>query len=162
MNIRQKYDHWTSSEMQDRLEKLLKQADSLWPYPKSDFVPPKKDIVTVTLDDDEELTGRVLVSYSFGDIREHETNAWVEMFLEVINQLYLQNPGVIRILATDTSYEQIIYTTDDKNADWAKIDENIYVYKANSTSAKMRILNRLFDEYGKDKSELIFNLKPEE
>lgn len=156
------YDHWTSSEMQDRLEKLLKQADSLWPYPKTDFVPPKKDIVTVTLDDDEELTGRVLVSYSFGDIREHETNAWVEMFLEVINQLYLQNPGVIRILATDTSYEQIIYTTDDKNADWAKIDENIYVYKANSTSAKMRILNRLFDEYGKDKSELIFNLKPEE
>lgn len=156
------YDNWTSSEMQDRLEKLLKQADSLWPYPKSDFVPPKKDIVTVTLDDDEELTGRVLVSYSFGDIREHETNAWVEMFLEVINQLYLQNPGVIRILATDTSYEQIIYTTDDKNADWAKIDENIYVYKANSTSAKMCILNRLFDEYGKDKSELIFNLKPEE
>ncbi len=156
------YGHWTSTEMQDRLEKLLKQADSLWPYPKSDFVPPKKDIVTVTLDDDEELTGRVLVSYSFGDIREHETNAWVEMFLEVINQLYLQNPGVIRILATDTSYEQIIYTTDDKNADWAKIDENIYVYKANSTSAKMRILNRLFDEYGKDKSELIFNLKPEE
>lgn len=155
------YDHWTSTEMQDRLEKLLKQADSLWPYPKSDFVPPKKDIVTVTLDDDEELTGRVLVSYSFGDIREHETNAWVEMFLEVINQLYLQNPGVIRILATDTSYEQIIYTTDDKNADWAKIDENIYVYKANSTSAKIRILNRLFDEYGKDKSELIFNLKPE-
>ena len=156
------YDHWTYSEMQDRLEKLLKQADSLWPYPKTDFVPPKKDIVTVTLDDDEELTGRVLVSYSFGNIREHETNAWVEMFLEVINQLYLQNPGVIRILATDTSYEQIIYTTDDKNADWAKIDENIYVYKANSTSAKMRILNRLFDEYGKDKSELIFNLKPEE
>lgn len=76
MNIRQKYDHWTSSEMQDRLEKLLKQADSLWSYPKS--------------------------------------------------------------------------------------DENIYVYKANSTSAKMRILNRLFDANGKDKSELIFNLKPEE
>lgn len=154
------YDNWTITEMTERLQKLISQANVLWPYPKSDFVPPKKELEMVTLDDDEELTGRLLVSYSFGNVKEHETNAWVEMFLEVINQLYSENPGVIRMIASDSSYEQIIFSKEEKNADWGKIDENIYVYKANSTAAKMRILNKLFDEYGKDKSELIFNLKP--
>lgn len=53
-------------------------------------------------------------------------------------------------------------SSSEQNSEWAKIVSDVYVYKANSTSAKMRILNRLFDEYGKDKSELVFNLKPEE
>ena len=50
----------------------------------------------------------------------------------------------------------------DKEGDWYKLGDNVYLYTHNSTSAKMRILNKLFDEYGKDKSELIFNLKPDE
>ena len=42
-----------------------------------------------------------------------------------------------------------------------KIDTDIYLYTHNSTNAKMRILNKVFDAYGKDKNELVFNLKPE-
>ena len=38
---------------------------------------------------------------------------------------------------------------------------NIYLYTHNSTNAKMRILNKVFDAYGKDKNDLVFNLKPE-
>ena len=45
--------------------------------------------------------------------------------------------------------------------DWFKIDTDIYLYTHNSTNAKMRILNKVFDAYGKDKNELVFNLKPE-
>ena len=156
------YDHWTQKEMDNRLEKLLAQANALWPFPKTDFNPPKKEVISVTLDDDEELTGRVLVSYSYGNVKEHETNAWVEMFKEVIKQIYEEDPSQIRILAADENYENITISDTEKEGDWYKLGDNVYLYTHNSTSAKMRILNKLFDEYGKDKSELIFNLKPEE
>lgn len=156
------YDHWTSNEMKDRLGKLIKQAEELWPFPKSTFIPPKKENYSVSLDDDETLTGKTLVSYSFGKVVERETTAWVEMFKDVIKQIYDEDPSQIRILAADESYENIVLSTSEVQGDWFKLDSDIYLYTHNSTNAKMRILNRVFEIYGKDKSELIFYLKPEE
>lgn len=155
------YEHWTETEMQDRLNKLLLQANILWPYPKTNFVPPKKEIESVTLEDDESLRGRTLISYSYGNVKEHETNIWVEMFKDVIKQIYDEDPSQIRILASDNNYENIIISSTEKQGDWFKIDTDIYLYTHNSTNAKMRILNKVFDAYGKDKNELVFNLKPE-
>ena len=155
------YEHWTETEMQDRLNKLILQANSLWPYPKTNFVPPKKEIDSVTLEDDESLRGRTLISYSYGNVKEHETNIWVEMFKDVIKQIYDEDPSQIRILASDKNYENIIISSTEKQGDWFKIDTDIYLYTHNSTNAKMRILNKVFDAYGKDKNDLVFNLKPE-
>lgn len=155
------YENWTEAEMQDRLNKLLLQANSLWPYPKTSFVPPKKEIDSVTLEDDESLRGRTLISYSYGNVKEHVTNIWVEMFKDVIKQIYDEDPSQIRILASDKNYENIIISSTEKQGDWFKIDTDIYLYTHNSTNAKMRILNKVFDAYGKDKNDLVFNLKPE-
>lgn len=155
------YEHWTETEMQDRLNKLLLQANSLWPYPKTNFVPPKKEIDSVTLEDDESLKGRTLISYSYGNVKEHETNIWVEMFKDVIKQIYDEDPSQIRILASDKNYENIIISSTEKQGDWFKIDTDIYLYTHNSTNAKMRILNKVFDAYGKDKNDLVFYLKSE-
>ena len=155
------YEHWTETEMQDRLNKLLLQANILWSYPKTNFVPPKKEIDSVTLEDDESLRGRTLISYSYGNVKEHETNIWVEMFKDVIKQIYDEDPSQIRILASDKNYENIIISSTEKQGDWFKIDTDIYLYTHNSTNAKMRILNKVFDAYGKDKNDLVFNLKPE-
>lgn len=155
------YEHWSETEMQDRLNKLLLQANILWSYPKTNFVPPKKEIDPVTLEDDESLRGRTLISYSYGNVKEHETNIWVEMFKDVIKQIYDEDPSQIRILASDKNYENIIISSTEKQGDWFKIDTDIYLYTHNSTNAKMRILNKVFDAYGKDKNDLVFNLKPE-
>ena len=155
------YEHWSETEMQDRLNKLLLQANILWSYPKTNFVPPKKEIDSVTLEDDESLRGRTLISYSYGNVKEHETNIWVEMFNDVIKQIYDEDPSQIRILASDKNYENIIISSTEKQGDWFKIDTDIYLYTHNSTNAKMRILNKVFDAYGKDKNDLVFNLKPE-
>ena len=124
-------------------------------------VPPKKEIDSVTLEDDESLRGRTLISYSYGNVKEHETNIWVEMFKDVIKQIYDEDPSQIRILASDKNYENIIISSTEKQGDWFKIDTDIYLYTHNSTNAKMRILNKVFDAYGKDKNDLVFNLKPE-
>ena len=109
--------------------------------------------------DDEVLTGRTLVSYSYGNVKEREVYSWVEMFTDVIKQIYDEDSSQIRILAADETYEYIILSNTEKQGDWFKIDEDVYLYTHNSTNAKMRILNRVFDAYGKDKSELVFNLK---
>ncbi|MDD7698325.1 MAG: DUF262 domain-containing protein [Spirochaetia bacterium] len=156
------YEHWTIAEMNNRLEKLLTQSEQLWPYPKTDFVPAKKENESVTLDDDEVLTGRTLVSYSYGTVTEREVYSWVEMFTDVIKQIYDEDSSQIRILAADESYEYIVLSNTEKQGDWFKIDEDVYLYTHNSTNAKMRILNRVFEAYGKDKSELVFNLKADE
>ena len=156
------YEHWTIAEMNNRLEKLLTQSEQLWPYPKTDFVPAKKENESVTLDDDEVLTGRTLVSYSYGTVTEREVYSWVEMFTDVIKQIYDEDSSQIRILAADESYEYIVLSNTEKQGDWFKIDEDVYLYTRNSTNAKMRILNRVFEAYGKDKSELVFNLKADE
>lgn len=155
------YDHWTINEMQNRLEKLIAQAEQLWPYPKTDFVPAKKENDEVSLDDDEVLTGRTLVSYSYGNVKEREVYSWVEMFTDVIKQIYDEDSSQIRILAADETYEYIVLSNTEKQGDWFKIAEDVYLYTHNSTNAKMRILNKVFDAYGKDKNELVFNLKPE-
>ena len=155
------YDHWTINEMQNRLEKLITQAEQLWPYPKTDFVPAKKENDEVSLDDDEVLTGRTLVSYSYGNVKEREVYSWVEMFTDVIKQIYDEDSSQIRILAADETYEYIVLSNTEKQGEWFKIAEDVYLYTHNSTNAKMRILNKVFDAYGKDKNELVFNLKPE-
>ena len=153
------YGHWTITEMQNRLEKLIAQAEQLWPYPKTDFVPAKKENDEITLDDDEVLTGRTLVSYSYGNVKEREVYSWVEMFTDVIKQIYDEDSSQIRILAADETYEYIVLSNTEKQGDWFKIAEDVYLYTHNSTNAKIRILNRVFEAYGKDKSELVFNLK---
>lgn len=114
-----------------------------------------------SVDDDEVLAGRTLVSYSYGNVKEREVYSWVEMFTDVIKQIYDEDSSQIRILAADKNYENIIISSTEKQGDWFKIDTDIYLYTHNSTNAKMRILNKVFDAYGKDKNELVFNLKPE-
>ena len=156
------YEHWTIDEMENRLEKLLVQADNLWPYPKTSFIPAIKENETISLDDDEELKGRVLVSYSFGNVKEREVSSWVEMFTDIIKQIYDEDSSQIRILAADKDYDNLILTDAEKQGDWFKVDKDVYLYTHNSTNAKMRILNRVFEAYGKDKSELVFKLKVEE
>lgn len=157
------YHKWTETEMDDRQSHLLIQMKSLWPYPKTTYIPPAKKVDTLTLDDDIDFTGRTLISYSYGDITEHQTSVWAEMFIEIVKQLYKNDSSKIRMLAADKNYQQLTFAPNDEyRDDYANVADDVYVYKKNSTLAKIKILEKLFDVCGKDKSELIFNLKPEE
>lgn len=75
-----------------------------------------------SLDDDEVLTGRTLVSYSYGNVKEREVYSWVEMFTDVIKQIYDEDSSQIRILAADKTYEYIVLSNTEKQGDWFKID----------------------------------------
>lgn len=154
------YNNWTIQEIDERCNFFIDKALKLWNYPKTNFIPKETILDEISLEDADSLTGRTLVSYVFGNSEEHKCNSWVEMFTNVTVQLYSENPNAIRKLANDKTYVHIQYSKENLNADWFKIDTNLYLYKSNSTSAKISILNRIFEESDEEKNELIFKLQP--
>lgn len=153
-------EKWCLEEINKRSEVLIEKALKMWTFPKTDFVPKSNEVDEVSLDDADNLTGRILVSYTYGDSQEHKCNSWVEMFINVLVQIYSENPNGIKYLAENKLYLHITYSSTEMSNDWAKIASDLYVYKSNSTSAKLSILNRVFDETKADKTELVFKLQP--
>ena len=153
------FDKWTSDEMTKRQKYLIKQSLKLWPYPETSFVPARAIVDEVTLEDADDLTGRTIVGYKYGNDEQKNTKQWVDMFTEVTVRLYSDDYVPIRKLASDDSFVHLSLSETSKGSDWFKIADDIYLYKANSTAEKMRILNKLFEVYGKDKDELIIFLK---
>ncbi len=153
------FDKWTETEMNARCDALTEEMISLWAYPTTDFVPPTDMLDEISLEDGEDLTGRKLVSFQYADNGEQKTSQWVEMYTSVAKYLFSEDYAPMASLAAS---EQMIDISFDKSgvSGWNEIGNGIYIYKANSTIAKQHILEKIFDEYGKDKSELIFCLQP--
>jgi uncharacterized protein with ParB-like and HNH nuclease domain len=154
------FDKWTNEEMDLRNNSLVNLALKLWPYPDTDFVPASTILDQVSLEDADDLTGRKLVSYTFGDSDEHKVMEWVTMFTKIASLLYAEDSAPMnRLAGKDTCNDLRFYDKRPDNG-WYKIAEDLYLYKATSTSQKLYDLNKIFEEYGKDKSDLVFNLMP--
>lgn len=152
------FEKFGLEEIEKRSSLLIGKALKMWNFPGTSFVPKEKLLDEVSLEDADDLTGRILVSYIYGNSQEHRCGTWVEMFINVLVQIYSENPFGIKNLAKDESFGHIVYKNEEMNSDWAKIANGLYVYKSNSTAAKISILNKVFEANGKDKSELIFRL----
>ena len=152
---------WAENEMSARENELCKLALKLWTYPTTSYSKPQEEADYYTLEDDISFTGRDIIAYSLYDEDEKEVSLWVDMFVDVAQKIYTEYPGIIRMLGTDQSFSDIQVTDKSVNNDWAKIDYDVYIYKANSTSSKIRILTKIFDECGINKNELELKLKPE-
>lgn len=154
-------ENWTQNEMILREKALCELTLKLWPFPSTSYSKPLEASETYTLEDDIDFTGRYLISYVIYDDGEKEVASWVEMFIDVIHKIYVSYPGVLRMLATDPSFSDIMVSETLLNSGYSKIVDDMYVYKANSTSAKIRILTKVFNECGIDRNELEFKLRPE-
>jgi len=159
------YDKWTSDEMNDRINHLVETATQLlWPRPETSFKPDEPAVDQVSLEDAEDLTGRTLKSYTLGDTIVHETKEWVAMFTEVIQKLYDEDNAPMSRLANAGTCGNLCYLSesdDEITKKWYKIDEGLYIYKGTSTAQKLSDLNKIFDAYERDKTDLMFNLEPE-
>lgn len=152
---------WTENEMAAREQELCNLALRLWPYPTTSYSKPQEEADYYTLEDDISFTGREITGYTLFEEEEKSVSSWVDMFVDVAKRIYVENPGILRILGTDQSFGDIKVSDTVLNSDWSRIDSSVYIYKANSTVSKIRILTRIFDECGIDKNELEFKLKPE-
>ncbi len=93
-----KKDKWTLAELEEQSEYLRKRALTIWALPVTEFQPVQKQMDSYTLDDDAELTGRLIARFTFKHT-EQPVASWVEMFQKVIQILYSEDKAIITKLA---------------------------------------------------------------
>ncbi len=153
------FEKWTEDEMDKRWEELSKLSLKLWEYPETNFIPKEQQLDEITLEDSADLTKRKLISFTYGNSIDQKAK-WVDMFIDVTKQLYVEDYSVMHNIASANTIPDIQFSTEQKDSDWKQISSSLYLHIHNDTNTKIRILNRLFDIYDKDKSELIFKLEP--
>ncbi|MCD8104711.1 MAG: DUF262 domain-containing HNH endonuclease family protein [Lachnospiraceae bacterium] len=159
-------DAWGLPELEERNEEMIERAKTIWDFPKTDFVPVKKEFDSCSLDDENvDLTSREIVRYSYLNV-ERPVSSWADMYEHIIKYLHQKDRSVLSGLAYSTDNNSELTKYVSSNAEECrkalKIDDNIYIEKNSSTSMKMSILRRLFPLYDADPMDLVFYLKDAE
>ena len=157
-----KKDRWTLAELEDRSRYLTDKALTIWATPTTQYKPKEKQLDTFTLEDEGELTGRLIVKFTFKNT-EQPVTSWVEMFRKVIQILYAEDKSIITKLAMSEEENVAFHFNTDPNA-FAKsleIGDGIFVLTNTNTQSKLSVLNRLFKLYDEDPADLVFYLRDE-
>lgn len=158
-----KKDKWTLSELEERNDYLVKRSLEIWKLPETEFQPAEKELDSYTLDDEAgDLTGRLIVRFSFKNT-EQPVSSWVEMFQKVIQILYAEDKTIITKLAISDEENLAVHFSMNANnfTKCLEIGDGIYVWTNTSTQSKLSVLNRIFNLYGADPSDLVFYLRDE-
>lgn len=157
-----KKNKWTLAELEERSEYLMGRALSIWAAPVTEYKPEEKQLDTYTLEDEDELTGRLIAKFTFKNT-EQPVTSWVEMFQKVIQILYAEDKAIITKLAMSEEENIALHfnTNPDVFTKSVEIGDGIYVWTNTSTQSKLSVLGRLFKLYNEDPSDLVFYLRDE-
>lgn len=157
-----KKDRWTLAELEERSRYLKGRALTIWAAPVIDYRPKEKQLDTCTLEDDSEVTGRLIVRFTFQNT-EQPAASWVEMFQKVIQILYAEDKTIIMKLAMSEEENLALHfsTNPDAFTKSLEIGDGIYVWTNTSTQSKLSVLSRLFQLYEEDPADLVFYLRDE-
>lgn len=153
-------DKWSLSELENRSELLRNKALSIWQMPITNYRPEVKQLDSYTLEDEGELTGRMIAQFVF-KTTEQPVSSWVEMFHKVIQMLYEQDKAIITKLAMSEE-ENIAFhfsTSKDAFTKSLEIGDGIYICTNTNTQSKLSVLSRLFKLYDEDPADLVFYLR---
>lgn len=155
-----KKDRWTLAELEERSGYLTNRALTIWVTPVTSFEPEEKQLDTYTLEDEDELTGRLIAKFTFKNT-EQPVSTWVEMFQKVIQILYIEDKSVITKLALSEEDNIALHFSTNKDAftKSMEIGDGIYVWTNTSTASKLSVLNRLFKLYDEEPADLVFYLR---
>ena len=157
-----KKDKWTLAELEERSEYLMGRALTIWAAPVTEYKPEEKQLDTYTLEDEGELTGRLIAKFTFKNT-EQPVTSWVEMFQKVIQILYAEDKAIITKLAMSEEENIALHfnTNPDAFTKSLEIGDGIYVWTNTSTQSKLSVLSRLFKLYDEDPADLVFYLRDE-
>jgi hypothetical protein len=130
--------------------------------PTTEYKPKEKQLDAYTLEDESELTGRIIVKFTFKNT-EQPVTSWVEMFQKVIRILYAEDKSVITKLAVseEDNIAQYFNMTQGVFHSSVEIGDGIFVSTHSNTQSKLSILNRLFKLYDEETTDLVFYLRDE-
>lgn len=157
-----KKEKWTLAELEERSQYLRNRALEIWTFPATVFKPKEKQMDSYTLDDDEDLKGRIIARFSYKKT-EQPVTSWVEMFQKVLQILYAEDKSIITKLAV-SSDENLAYhfsTNPNQFSKSVEIGDGIYVWTNTNTQSKLSVLQRVFKFYDADPSDLVFYLRDE-
>ena len=146
-------DKWGEDELKQRRSLLWSQAESLWKYPTTSFEPKVTLPVIHSLDEDHSFKGMKITSFNFMGT-QYKVFTWSEMITEVVKLIYELDPTPLYQLVSDSSYD-LMSTPETYNV---KIGDDLYLYTANDTMTKIRILKKIFAKYELDESDLEFGI----
>lgn len=157
-----KKDCWTLKELEERSEYLSDRALNIWGYAETDYKPAEKQLESYTLEDEDVLSGRLIAKFNFKNT-EQPVASWVEMYQKVLQILYAEDKTVITKLALSEDDGLALHFSFDSTAftKSVEIGDGINVWTNTNTQSKLSNLNKLFNLYGIDASELTFYLRDE-
>lgn len=157
-----KKEKWTLSELEERGRYLMDKALRIWAAPSTEYKPEEKQLDTYTLEDEGELTGRLIAKFTFKNT-EQPVTSWVEMFQKVIQILYEEDKSIITKLAMSEEDNIALHfnTNSDVFVKSSEIGDGIYVWTNSNTQNKLSVLSRLFKLYDEDPADLVFYLRDE-
>ena len=153
---------WTLTELESRNTLMISRALEIWPLPETDYKPSEKQMDSYTLDDDTDLSGRVIARFGFKNA-EQPVESWIDMQERVVRILNTEDKSVLVLLAHthDSGSELDYYFSDDpsKLRGALEIEPGIYMERNTSTSVKLSMLRKLFKAFGQNPEDLTFYLK---
>ncbi len=156
-----KKEKWTLSEIEERNQYLMKRALEIWEAPYTEFQPVEKQMDSYTMDDDTSyLNGRLIAKFIYKNV-EQPVTSWVEMYVKVLQMLYMEDKNAITKLAVSTEGDLATYFSLN-SAEFRKSEEigdGIYVLTNTNTQSKISVLCKIFKLYNAEPSDLIFILR---
>ncbi len=159
-----KLDKWTLEEIENRNQHLMNKALMIWPSPITDFKPAEKQLDSCTLEDDVNLSGRLIAKFTYKTM-EQPVTSWIDMFERVLKIMHAEDKSVLTKLAytTDPAMELSVYVSN-KEQDLRgalEIDTGVFVERNTSTELKLSLLKRFFKLYNADPADLVIYLRDE-
>ena len=155
-------EDWGLSELEQRSRLLVQRALAIWKLPATSYVSSDKQLDACSLEDDIDLTGRLLARYSYKNA-EQPTASWAQMMEQVLKMLHAEDASLLYRLANhrDAENELRSYIScnpkDLRNA--MEIDAGIYVERNTSTATKIMVLRKLFQAFHTNPEDLVFYLR---
>lgn len=150
---------WTENQLKAREDMLAVRFLELWPFPEVTFVPKEKDDAVHTLDDDFNFTGTKVAAYALMGTRK-AVKTWKDAVVEVLSQVYELDPSTMRLLAATSDYPgNYLRLGGVEGNGWHEIGKGCFAYMATSTSAKMGLLEVVFERAGLSGDDLAFEIR---
>lgn len=144
-------DTWNEEMIKNRQNQIVDKALQIWKMPQTDLVVDKNREELIDYDGDySQFSSIKLKGYSFLDDNFVATKSWLDLYLDVINKLYEENPNPISEASlTEEKHNRLasMFRNTEVPGYSTKIDEEIHVMSNLSNADKFLIINDLLAAY---------------
>lgn len=153
-------EKWNEENIKSRAEKLQNRALKIWKYPSAEYEP-KKDMDKVfTLADDEiSFTGKVIISFYYGEYDEYKVGTWKKFYELIAKELYKINPNIFISSLKNTSIENRISNNKEDSYLPIKLSEKLYLRADMSSESLLLTLRKIIEKFDVDPAEITFTIK---